>query len=302
MKRSLKPLLTICICVFSIAILSAQDFQGVATYFSKTNVQMSFDRPGMTEEMKTQIQERMKKQLERSFILSFDRSTSTYKEEEQLATPGGGGGGGGMRMVMMGAGANGLLFKDIHDGTYKEETDLMGKQFLIDDSLLTWDWTLVDESKKIGEYTCYKATAVRYVSPEELQRRQDMRNRFRPNDEKDDSTEEEMEREEDAELVNDEVITAWYTLDIPVNNGPLDYQGLPGLILEVNEGRTTILCSKLVLNPEKSIDINEPTKGKVVSQAEYDEIQAEKMEERSKQFENRGGQRGRGDRIIIRGN
>jgi hypothetical protein len=37
---------------------------------------------------------------------------------------------------------------------------------------------------------------------------------------------------------------------------------LPGLILEVNDGKTTILCSK---NLERKIEIKALTKGKVVS-------------------------------------
>jgi GLPGLI family protein len=35
-------------------------------------------------------------------------------------------------------------------------------------------------------------------------------------------------------------ITAWYTPEIPVSQGPEGYWGLPGLILEVNDGKTTI--------------------------------------------------------------
>ena len=31
------------------------------------------------------------------------------------------------------------------------------------------------------------------------------------------------------------------------------YQGLPGLILEVNDGELTIICSKIVLNPEDKV-------------------------------------------------
>jgi hypothetical protein len=33
--------------------------------------------------------------------------------------------------------------------------------------------------------------------------------------------------------------------EIPVSQGPEGYMGFAGLILEVNDGKTTILCSKL---------------------------------------------------------
>jgi GLPGLI family protein len=40
--------------------------------------------------------------------------------------------------------------------------------------------------------------------------------------------------------------------------------GLPGLILEINDGKTVILCSKIVLNPKKNG--NKGAGGKVISQ------------------------------------
>jgi GLPGLI family protein len=45
-------------------------------------------------------------------------------------------------------------------------------------------------------------------------------------------------------------ITAWYTPEIPVNQGPENYWELPSLILEINDGKTVVLCSKIVLNLE----------------------------------------------------
>ena len=44
-------------------------------------------------------------------------------------------------------------------------------------------------------------------------------------------------------------VEAWYTPQIPVGHGPAEYWGLPGLILEVSAGNTTMLCSKIVMNP-----------------------------------------------------
>jgi GLPGLI family protein len=40
---------------------------------------------------------------------------------------------------------------------------------------------------------------------------------------------------------------------------------LPGLILEVNDGKTVILCSKVVLNSKTKAEIKAPTKGKEIS-------------------------------------
>ena len=57
-------------------------------------------------------------------------------------------------------------------------------------------------------------------------------------------------------------IEAWYTLQIPVSSGPAEYWGLPGLILEVNSGNTTILCSKIILNPNVYKEEKEEVKPK----------------------------------------
>ena len=91
------------------------------------------------------------------------------------------------------------------------------------------------------------------------------------------------------ELPKEITITAWYTPEIPVSQGPEGYWGLPGLILEVNDGKTTILCSKIVLNPKEKAEIKAPSNGKEVSQKEYDEIVTKKMEEMSEMNNGRGG-------------
>ena len=54
--------------------------------------------------------------------------------------------------------------------------------------------------------------------------------------------------------------------------------------MEVNDGNQTILCSKLVINPKKGTNIEEPTKGKVVTQAKYDEIMDKKVKEMNERF------------------
>jgi GLPGLI family protein len=94
------------------------------------------------------------------------------------------------------------------------------------------------------------------------------------------------------ELPKEITITAWYTPEIPVSQGPEGYWGLPGLILEVNDGKTIILCSKVVLNPKEKTEIKAPSKGKVVNQKEYDETVIKKMEEFREMNQGRGGSGG----------
>ena len=98
------------------------------------------------------------------------------------------------------------------------------------------------------------------------------------------------------------VTTAWYTTQVPVSNGPGDYQGLPGLILEINDGKKLIVCTEIILNPSEKNKIEEPKKGKVVSQSKFDKIQEEKSKEMMEKFKSRNGvQIGNGVNIKIGG-
>jgi GLPGLI family protein len=100
---------------------------------------------------------------------------------------------------------------------------------------------------------------------------------------------------EDIEIPKEITVTAWYTPQIPINQGPGEFWGLPGLILEVQAGRTSILCSKIVMNPEVKEAIKKPSKGEEVTQKEYEETVKTKMEEMREMYGGRGGrQRTRG--------
>ena len=261
-------------------VQAQKDFQGMAVYESKTQVPKFEGMRGnrdITPEMQKSMEERMKKMLEKTFILNFDKSASIYKEEEKLEAPGQQGGFRVMVSSMMGGG--GTFYKDVKTKSYTVDKEFMGKEFLVIDSLPKLNWKLELETKQIGGYNCFKATAVKEPS------KTDFRN-FRPK--KTDDKKEEAKKtsgetktnfEDNFELPKEIVVTAWYTPEIPVNQGPENYWGLPGLILEINDGTTTILCSKIVLNAKDKVDIKPSKKGKVVSQKDYDETVVKKMEE-----------------------
>ena len=88
-------------------------------------------------------------------------------------------------------------------------------------------------------------------------------------------------------------IVAWYTPQIPVSHGPGEFGGLPGLILELTTDQTVLLCSKIVMNPEKKDEILMPTKGEKVTRNKYDEIIKFKMEEMRSMRGGRGNNKGR---------
>ena len=268
--------------VFGIANGNAQNFQGVATYKSKTKIDIKLDSTQVASGMQEQIMEMMKKQFERSFTLTFNKNESVYMEDERLSAPQ----PAGMQVMMMSSGGSDVLYKNTKDNRFTNQNESYSKVFLIKDELRKYDWELGSETKNIGEYTCYKATFSREVEV--------MESGISINGDKDLDAE-----SEETPKMQTRVTTAWYTPEIPVNNGPGNYQGLPGLILEVNDGNTTVICSKIVLNPKDKIEIKEPKKGKEITQEKYDEIIEKKMKEMQERYRPREG-RGDGQSIEIR--
>ena len=53
-----------------------------------------------------------------------------------------------------------------------------------------------------------------------------------------------------------------------------------------------MLCTEIVINPENSIEIKEPSKGKEVSRDEFNTMMKKKSEELRENFQNRRGGRG----------
>lgn len=250
---------------------------GVASYYEHVKFDISIDstQPGFNSAMQQQLLESLKKQAEKEYTLTFNAKESLYKIVPKLAAPQPANNGG---IAISVAGSSDILYKNIQSYTYVNETDMMGKAFLIKDSLPKKNWVLTQETKGIGEYTCYKATysysrtISKFVMGE--------------NGPTDSKEEEEV------------VVTAWYTPEIPVSNGPNDYQGLPGLILEIHDGKRTLVCNKITLNAADAEKIEIPKKGKVVNQKEFDEIQEKKMQEFINQHSG-GNRRGDGSTISI---
>lgn len=246
-------------------MLKAQDFSGQAVY--ETKIQMKdfkIEMGDIPEEMRLKMQEKMRKAFEKTFIMDFNKTESLYYPEEKLEAPSQ---GSDISFKMSGP-ADGKKYKNVKDKIEISEEDFFGKEFLIQDSLPRWDWKLESETKKIGNYNCNKAVAVIPVSAESLKEYEDEKKKSAENKTKF------LEIKEPKE----QVITVWYTPEIPVSQGPDGYWGLPGLILEVNDGNKMTLCSKIVLNPKQKLEIKKPKKGKKVTRKEFEKINEEQLE------------------------
>jgi len=140
-------------------------------------------------------------------------------------------------IVMKFGGANSEYYKNFATQKQVEKRELGDKDYIIEDSLHHTTWKLMDTTKTILGYTCKKATG-------------------------------KTERGTDVE--------AWYTEDIPVSSGPETFNGLPGMILQIDINKEEFVTTAISI--EKSADkkeLKEPAKGKKITSEEY----AAKMKE-----------------------
>jgi GLPGLI family protein len=253
--------------------VKAQNFHGKAVY--KTSRKSSFKissekETGIDNKMQEELQKRLQKMNQKTFVLEFSKYTSTYKQDAVLDVPNSQvGKNKAMVFSFGGAGSNDIYYKNIQENRFANQTEIQGKRFLVKDKLEDFKWELSSETKNIGIYTCYKATFSKKVVGSSVT----------------------IKRGSSVEDKKKEIIstTVWYTTQIPVSNGPKNYQGLPGLILEVNDGKNRIACTEIILNPLDIVSIQEPEKGKVVSKKKYIKIQGQKAQEIMDHMKGRNG-------------
>lgn len=133
------------------------------------------------------------------------------------------------------------VFQDLKAKKKVESRDFLGKRFLIQDDLKAYQWKLSGEQQTILGYPCFKA----------------------------------------EHRDSNRVVVVWFTPQIPVSSGPDNFGQLPGMILsvDIDGGKRTIAATEVVLGESQEGKIEKPSKGKKVTQAEFDQIQAEKMKE-----------------------
>ena len=138
--------------------------------------------------------------------------------------------------------AAGVTFVDFDEAAFTQQRDFRGRTFLVSGEQDVLAWKLPGEERTMLGYHVIKATAMKDTV----------------------------------------AVEAWFSPEIPVPGGPDLFGGLPGLILalSIDEGRQVYKAVELDL--ENVPEFKEPTKGRKVTQAEYGQIVADKLEELEK--------------------
>ena len=257
----MKKIVLIIVILLSYSTFAQQTMQWKANYTYKRILDekqkarrdsLLKSKPEMADFMK-----RIYKKIDnRKFLLYFNQFESVYKIKPTMEKP-------GRSSVFSGNPfANMLLYENIKTKKFSDRRPLFSETYIVEDTLTNYQWKITNESKQIGNYTVIKATGVET---------------YKKGKEKKETTRQ---------------ITAWFTPEIPIGNGPNKYWGLPGLIMELNNGQDLFLCDEITQNPKDKMEIKAPEKGKNVNEKEYKLEMEKNRKKMEKMYKNRRSSKG----------
>jgi GLPGLI family protein len=237
MKIKILLSLIVGLTCFKSSFMNAQTQKGII-FYEETRVVLTPEKRKQIEDQMPDpaIREMIFKKLEdnstSSTMLAFNQDVSLYKAIEAKDDD--------PRVKSMGSSTGKTYAKNIKNTSYQSQANVMGKPFLITDTLKKINWKLTGDGKQIGKMACQKATAT----------------------------------------VGKYEVEAFFTLEIPVSSGPANFWGLPGLIVELKEkGGRTFAFKEFKDEAPSNDQLTISTEGKKVSQKEFDEILAQKTKE-----------------------
>ncbi len=146
-----------------------------------------------------------------------------------------------------------IFYMDKKNDLKLTQKQAYGEQFIIEEKISSFKWNITNETKKIGNYLCYKATGVLTVT--------------------------------NSKGIFKKPVVVWFAPQIPVNFGPMGYGGLSGLILELSINKVfNYYVSKIELNTKDNEKLKEPARGKRISRKEFEDIGKKIIRERRKSF------------------
>jgi GLPGLI family protein len=218
-------------------LIWAQANMGVAKY--KLAVEQKYTNNEAKEiynTYKRSIDETIRQAQKLQFELLFNQDASAFSLVKNLPLDKS---ASAVKMAMIVYDGNKLYYTNLKEAYLIEQKPLLGKDFQVKTYFKDMNWELVEEKKQISGYDCYKAIGKRYAMSKNY---------------------ENFETE----------VVAWYCPEIPVRTGPFEAVGLPGLVLQLDlKGRSVVLEA---LDLGKEVQVENPIKGDVIGQKEYDSI------------------------------
>jgi GLPGLI family protein len=141
--------------------------------------------------------------------------------------------------------------RNFEKNTMNDALEMLGKVYLIEDSLQAPNWKILNDIKDVAGHICMKAMI--------------------------------------QDTVKKQKIIAWFAQDIPVSAGPERLYGLPGLILalDINDGAVTVEASRIESKKlTTELDLPKKQKGKKINEIAYQEMLRKFIQEKIKEERN----------------
>ncbi|WAC09277.1 GLPGLI family protein [Dyadobacter pollutisoli] len=223
--------LTLLILTLFVSLVSyAQKTEGEITYekvyhWTRLNARLSFLSNEEKERMKMTWANNDEHKVE--MLLAFNEKLSYYTYPKTEENDGGYSWRKGEYRI----------YRDFENEKRADIIEMLGKTYIVDDSLKFPKWKIMNKIKEIGGYMCMMAVT--------------------------------------QDTIKDQKVTAWFADGIPVSGGPEQYSGLPGMILEldINDGDIVTTAKEIKLKPvTDDISIPKKLKGKKVNTQKYEEM------------------------------
>ena len=235
----------LCLLVFATGKLKAQTTEGTIRYLRTQNwakMMSTIDYMSKNQRDRMMYMWGSRSEWKTYTLLHFSATESKYEDSEEEAEPGNEGWSNRKELFFMKRDFN---TRTLYDGIY-----LIGKNYLIHDSIVPPAWKILNDMKEVAGHICMNASYV--------------------------------------DTLRKQNIMVWFALDMPIPSGPDRFIGLPGMILEVdiNNGATIMTADKIDLKPlTTELNVPEKIKGKKIDMAEYTRIVLKQMAERKAEEE-----------------
>jgi GLPGLI family protein len=143
------------------------------------------------------------------------------------------------------------LRRNFEKNTLNDAFEILGKVYIVEDSLPTPNWKILNDIKEVAGHICMKAMI--------------------------------------EDTVKKQKIIAWFAQDIPNNAGPERIYGLPGLILELNINDGCVIVEATKIETKKltqEMDLPKKLKGKKLNELAYQEMLRKFIQEKIKEERN----------------
>ena len=235
------------ILLLSFSIDAQSLLGGKATYtltLANAEAKLSLMKKKAKEEFRDasfiRMMEKMYKTKELSYTLLFNDNESLFFRSKDSEDSKG---------IISILGSKGKWYTNLKDKSVLNEKDAFSILFLVKSEMI--DWKIVDETKKIKGYTCYKA-----VGKKKFHGRKGW-----------------FEKE----------ITVWYTKEIPYKYGPAGYAGVPGFIVKGSDSNLTYQLNTINLDVTDKIKIVKPQRGRKITHLDFQK-ESKKLAEQSREM------------------